>query len=159
MRKCYTKGANRTHLQDKLFLSDGRAEVLGRALSTGVNEPHSAMLCLNWLGAGLVEFAKQAPARPGNAGDPVLYRRVTFEDMLHRPFDEMRRYAAGGRTNTRHAVSILRAIAGAGPTRPLTGETYRGAGLINVLENLLPDADQVRRHVAERFARSGKPEP
>ncbi|HAY07804.1 MAG TPA: type II toxin-antitoxin system HipA family toxin [Hyphomonas sp.] len=38
---------------------------------------------------------------------------------------------------------------------PLTGEVFRGAPVINVFENLLPDADQVRHHVAERLGAGG----
>ena len=38
---------------------------------------------------------------------------------------------------------------------PLTGEVFRGAPVINVFENLLPDAEQVRRHVAERLGAGG----
>lgn len=38
---------------------------------------------------------------------------------------------------------------------PLTGEVFRGAPVINVFENLLPDAEQVRRHVAERLGAAG----
>ncbi|MFN3847040.1 MAG: DUF2254 family protein [Paracoccaceae bacterium] len=90
MRNCYTQGANRTDAQDVLFLSDQLVEVLGRALSTGVNDPHSAMLCLNWLRAGLVAFAQRSADAPARKSDPVLYRRVTFENMLNKSFDEMR---------------------------------------------------------------------
>ncbi|MBA4339614.1 MAG: toxin HipA [Hyphomonas sp.] len=38
---------------------------------------------------------------------------------------------------------------------PLTREVFRGAPVINVFENLLPDAEQVRRHVAERLGAPG----
>lgn len=38
---------------------------------------------------------------------------------------------------------------------PLTGEVFRGAPVINVFENLLPDAAHVRRHVAERLGAGG----
>jgi len=38
---------------------------------------------------------------------------------------------------------------------PLTGEVFRGASVINVFENLLPDAEPVRRHVAERLGAPG----
>ena len=111
MRDCYTQGANRTGVQDILFLSDQLVEVLGRALSTGVNDPHSAMLCLDWLRAGLVAFAQRAPAGPAGRNDPVLYRRVTFEDMLNRSFDEMRQYVAADRTATLHAIDVLTDLA------------------------------------------------
>lgn len=111
MRDCYTQGANRTDVQDVLFLSDQLVEVLGRALSPGINDPHTAMLCLNWLRSGLVEFARRSPAQPAKSDDQVLYRRVTFEDMLNRSFDRMRQYVAADRTVTLHALGILADLA------------------------------------------------
>jgi uncharacterized membrane protein len=113
MRDCYTQGANRTDVQDVLFLSDQLVEVLGRALSPGVNDPHTAMLCLNWLRAGLAAFARRYPARPSMRDDPVLYRRVTFENMLDRSFDRMRQYVAADRTTALHAIGILADLASA----------------------------------------------
>lgn len=111
MRVCYTQGANRTDVQDVLFLSDQLVEVLGRALSPGVNDPHTAMLCLNWLRAGLVAFARRSPAQPAKSDDLVLYRRITFEDMLNRSFDRMRQYVAADRTVTLHALDVLAELA------------------------------------------------
>ncbi len=111
LRACYTQGANRTAVQDLLFLSDQLVEVLGRALSTGINDPETAMLCLNWLRPGLVEFASRSPAQPAKSDDPVLYRRITFEDMLNRSFDKMRQYVAADRTVTLHALGILADLA------------------------------------------------
>ena len=107
MRDCITQGANRTDVQDVLFLSDQLVEVLGRALSPGINDPHTAMLCLDWLHGGLVAFVRRPPARSARRNDPVLYRRVTFEDMLNKSFDEMRQYVASDTTVTLHALSIL----------------------------------------------------
>ena len=103
----YTQGDNRTDTQDVLFLSDQLVEVLGRALSPGVNDPHTATLCLDWLRVGLVAFARRCPSHPAQPGDPVLYRRVTFEDMLDRSFDRMRQYIAADRNATLHALQVL----------------------------------------------------
>ena len=114
MRDCYTQGDNRTDMQDVLFLSDQLVEVLGRALSPGVNDPHTAMLCLDWLRVGLVGFARRAPTQPACQGDRVLYRRVTFEDMLDRSFDRMRQYIATDRNATLHALAVLSDVAAAG---------------------------------------------
>jgi uncharacterized membrane protein len=111
LRDCYTQGANRTDVQDVLFLSDQLVEVLGRALSPGVNDPHTAMICLDWLRAGLAEFARRPPAQPAQHDDPVLYQRVTFEDMMNRSFDRMRQYVAGDRTVTLHALDMLTYLA------------------------------------------------
>lgn len=38
---------------------------------------------------------------------------------------------------------------------PMTGEAFRGAPVVNVFENLLPDAEQVRQNVAERLGAEG----
>ncbi len=111
LRACYTQGANRTDVQDVLFLSDQLVEVLGRALSPGINDPDTAMLCLDWLRPGLVEFARRSPVQPAKSDDPVLYRRITFEQMLNRSFDRMRQYVAADRTVTLHALGILANLA------------------------------------------------
>lgn len=107
LRNCFTQGANRTGVQDVLFLSDQLVDVLGRALSPGINDPHTAILCLDWLRSGLAAFAGRVPPRQARPGDAVLYRRVTFEDMLDRSFDRMRQYVAADRTVTLHALRLL----------------------------------------------------
>ncbi len=111
MRKCYTQGTNRTDEQDVLFLSDQLVEVLGRALSSGVNDSQTALLCLDWLRAGLVEFARRPPVPQARKDDPVLYRRIAFSDMLNRSFGEMRQYIAADRTAALHALGVLTDIA------------------------------------------------
>ncbi len=121
MRDCYTQGANRTDVQDVLFLSDQLVEVLGRALSSGINDPHTATLCLNWLHAGLFEFARRSPAPPAHKDDPVRYRRVSFEDMLNRSFDNMRQYIAADRSVTLHALGVLADLAAAASRPSMAG--------------------------------------
>ncbi|PZX39313.1 putative membrane protein [Roseinatronobacter thiooxidans] len=125
MRDCYTQGANRTDVQDILFLSDQLVEVLGRALSSGVNDPQSAILCLNWLRAGLVAFVQRAPVQQAGTHDPVLYRRVSFEDILDRSFDEMRQYVAADRTATLHALNVLKALASAASRQEMVDACVR----------------------------------
>ena len=86
-------------------------QVRWRALSPGVNDPHTAMLCLDWLRAGLEAFAHSAPSQPRAPGDRVRYRRITFETMLDRSFDRMRRHIAGDRTVALAALAVLADIA------------------------------------------------
>ncbi|NYS26239.1 DUF2254 domain-containing protein [Rhodobacteraceae bacterium 2376] len=119
MRDCFTQGDNRTDAQDILFLSDQLVEVLGRALSPGINDPRTAMLCLDWLRAGLVAFAARPPSQPAKSDDPVLYRRVAFEDMLNRSFAEMRQCVATNRTVTLQAMDVLTDIAQASFQEPM----------------------------------------
>lgn len=110
---CYTQGTNRTDVQDIMFLADQLVEVLARALSPGINDPQTAILCLNWLKCGLSDFARAAPARAARTTDPVLFRRVTCAQMLEQSFNQMRQYIAQDRTVTLHAITVLADIAAA----------------------------------------------
>lgn len=114
-----TQGSNRTDVQDVLFLSDQLVEVLARALSPGVNDPPTAILCLDWLRAGLSAFAAREPWQPAASDEPVLYRRVTFEVMLNRSFGDMRQYVAADRNVTLHAIGVLADLAIVATTRSM----------------------------------------
>nr|WP_299656736.1 DUF2254 domain-containing protein [uncultured Jannaschia sp.] len=107
----YTLGPSRTDDQDVLFLVDQLVEVGVRALSPGVNDPHTAMLCLDWLGAALCAFAERPPAERLPAASTVLYSQVTFGVMLDRAFDQMRQHVSTDRTTALYALAILTDIA------------------------------------------------
>ncbi len=111
LKLCFTQGSSRSHLQDTLFLSDQLVEVLARALSPGVNDPQTAIMCLDWLRAGLSAFARRIPAQASGDVERVRYTRVTFELMLTRSFRQMRQYIAADRTVTIHAFDVLADIA------------------------------------------------
>ena len=111
LAECYTLGANRTQSQDVLFLADQLVEVAVRALSPGINDPRTAILCLNWLGAALDAFARREPVPGPGADARVLYSRITFETMLERTFSEMRQHIAADRTVTIYALAILTDVA------------------------------------------------
>ncbi|MGZ2258786.1 DUF2254 domain-containing protein [Roseobacter sp. A03A-229] len=49
LRNCYAIGVSRTEHQNILFLVDELVEMLARALSPGVNDPFTAINCLNWM--------------------------------------------------------------------------------------------------------------
>lgn len=110
LRRTCKLGANRADDQDVLFLADQLVEVAVRALSPGVNDPHTAILCLDWLGAALRAFAGRPAVAPLPEDALVLYGRVSFEAMLDRTFDEMRQHISSDRTVMLHALGILAGI-------------------------------------------------
>ena len=153
IEQCAIVGSERTSGQDVLFLSDELVEMVGRALSPGVNDPHTAMTCLDWLRVGLTEFARRCPGPRDDEG-PVLYERVTFERMLERSFGRMRQYVAADRNVTLHALDLLADLAAMtrreGQREAVLGEMARLAGSA---DELLSES-AAREEVAERFARA-----
>lgn len=107
LHRCYALGSNRTTSQDILFLADQLVEVAVRALSPGINDPRTAILCVNWLGAVLDAFARREPTPGPPDHARVLYSRVAFETMLNRVFDELRQHVCADRTVTLQALGIL----------------------------------------------------
>ena len=152
LKRSFTQGSNRTDLQDILFLSDQLVEVLARALSPGVNDPHTAMLCLDWLRAGLTTFARRGPARLDAGRSRVLYTRVTFERMLHRSFKNMRQYVAADRNVTIHAIGVLADLAIAAASDSMVEAALSEMRTLEASAQQLLGEQAAREEVAAAFA-------
>lgn len=93
-------GPERTMLQDTEFGVAQLVEVALRALSPGINDPFTAMACVDRLGAALGALASHPPTAhvwPGRSGTPRVTRlRVaTFDGTLRAAFDPIRQAARG----------------------------------------------------------------
>ncbi|MCB9732626.1 MAG: DUF2254 domain-containing protein [Deltaproteobacteria bacterium] len=115
VRYAFNWGTQRTALQDLRFLVNELVEIAARALSPGVNDPFTAMSCLDWLGA--------AVARLGGRGTPDSFRRddegairviarpTRFEEFVEAAFGQLRPYVAADRNALFHELETLAAIA------------------------------------------------
>ena len=59
LRAAFALGSSKTEDQSPLFIADEQVEMIARALSPGVNDPFTAINCLNWLAAAIVEGAAE----------------------------------------------------------------------------------------------------
>lgn len=59
LHRSVTIGFGRTPTQDAFYVLNEFVEVAVRALSPGVNDPFTAMQCIDWLSAGLVQLSKK----------------------------------------------------------------------------------------------------
>ena len=75
LRDAFATGDDRTESDSVLYVADQLVEMIARALSPGFNDPFTAMNCLNWLQAGLMD----ALLHDGGL-QPAARRRVTFQD-------------------------------------------------------------------------------
>lgn len=93
-------GPERTMLQDAEFGVAQLVEVALRALSPGINDPFTAIACVDRLSEALVLLARRGPV-PGECRDThgqlrvVRLRVPSFDGALRAAFDPLRQYARG----------------------------------------------------------------
>ncbi|MEO6092804.1 MAG: DUF2254 domain-containing protein [Novosphingobium sp.] len=111
IRDAFAIGSRRSALQDLHILIDELVEIAARALSPGVNDPFTAVTCLDWLSAALSDLAgRTIPThlRVGPEGAlRVIAHPQTFESLLDRSFGALAQYCA---TDMVAALRYIRAL-------------------------------------------------
>ena len=104
-------GESRTSEQDVEFAIDQLVEIAVRALSPGINDPFTAVHCVDWLGEALSEIARQPTPSPYRRDDEGVVRLIadlsTFDGLTDAAFDQIRQY---GRNSVSVTVRLLEAI-------------------------------------------------
>jgi len=111
VRACVAVGRERTSEQNCLFLVDELVEILARALSPGVNDPFTAIACIQWLRAGLVQALHRDDSDPVRAdadGIPRLRAPIlTFETLIEHGLGAPIQYVAPDRNAS---LAMLEAV-------------------------------------------------
>lgn len=96
INRAYILGVQRTLVQDVTFGINELVEVAIRALSPAINDPFTAMTCLDWLGTALCRLCSRqfpSPYRFGNDGVlRILSCPPTFGSMADAAFHQIREY-------------------------------------------------------------------
>ncbi|HEX2018321.1 MAG TPA: DUF2254 domain-containing protein [Aurantimonas sp.] len=91
-------GNERTPSDDPVFLIDELVEIAARALSPGVNDPFTAITCMDWLTASLALLAGRESPDPLHVDEDgklrVIDRDRSFEGYLAISFGHIRQYVA-----------------------------------------------------------------
>src|SRR5690606_34589831 len=92
-------GAERTGEQDAQYGVRQLMEIAIRSLSPGINDPVTAIACIDYLGENLLSLARrQLPGRDrcDDAGQlRVIVRRDDFSEIAAAAFDNLRHYGRG----------------------------------------------------------------
>lgn len=151
-------GVRRTLRQDPEFAIAQVVEIALRAMSPGVNDPNTAVTCVNWLADSLRVRSKYFP----NAGHVdqrgnvrVIEKLESFERVVELAFDPIRQVA---RNSPMLSIAMLDSIASVGP---LVQIAHGREALQNeadlVLEGLSRDAvTQDRKNVEAARCRAGE---
>lgn len=109
---CFILGKERSEQQDIEFPIDQLVEIAIRALSPGINDPFTAIRCVDRLGAGLSRLAQKDFPSPYRYDEDHKLRAiafgVTFEGLVDSAFNAIRQYA---RSDTSVTIRLLEAIA------------------------------------------------
>jgi uncharacterized membrane protein len=94
----FVVGRMRTDQQDPEYGIFQLVELAVRALSPGINDPFSAITCIDWLGAIIAGIADR-PLRSGERRDSEGHLRlitdpVTFDGLLAAAFNQIRQHSA-----------------------------------------------------------------
>ena len=113
---CFAFGTQRTQSQDPMFLVQELVEISVRALSPGINDPFTAINCMNWLAGALSTLAtRQAPTAYHYDTDGklrVVLQAMNFQQVTDAVFDGLRPYA---RRDLKAALYLLHIIAEIAP--------------------------------------------
>ena len=117
LRGAFTFGPRRTPLQDFDFLFDQLTEVALRALSPGINDPVTAIECINRIGEGFNLFVSRKPHSPYFLDDEeklrLIYTQVDIKDLVQNTFGPLRRFSGDNMMVSLHllqTITVLRAL-------------------------------------------------
>jgi len=108
-------GAKRTPTQDLRFQINQLVEVAMRALSPGVNDPFTAMNCMDWLQSALENLSERELPDAHRYDDDhnlrIVAESTTFDSFASLVFDQLRPYVATDRNAAIHMVEMIASIA------------------------------------------------
>lgn len=107
LRRCFAPGEGQREEQNPKFLLDQLVEVAARALSPGVNDPFTAIDCVNWMQAGALAAARHAGGLTGRQDGPVRVPVLTFADVLDAGLGASRPDTASGPLADAHPRAML----------------------------------------------------
>lgn len=138
IERSFILGARLTLEQDMEFAFKQLVQVAVRALSPAINDPFTAMICVDWLGVAITSVAiREAPSRYlyGSGGElRVIMDIVSFEGITDTAFDQIRQAA---RNNVAVSIRMLETI-------KVVAAFARNDGQKNAL---LRHAEKIRREI------------
>lgn len=85
-----------------------------RAMSPAINDPFTAMTCLDYLGNGLALFARQGAENPHIYDQDgrlrLMFEPVSFDELLNAAFEMLRHASCDNVRVLRHMLDVIKVI-------------------------------------------------
>jgi uncharacterized membrane protein len=112
--RAFQIGNGRTPTQDVEYAVKQLTEMAVRAMSPAINDPFTAMTCLDHIGDGLVKFVQQG-ARGSHYSDQdgqlrLILEPVTFAELLGAAFDLLRHASCDNASILLHMLKVIELI-------------------------------------------------
>jgi uncharacterized membrane protein len=159
-RGAFVLGSTRTPAQDVEFMVDQLVEIAARALSPGINDPFTAIRCVDRLGSALCRVAQREIPSPYRYDEESRLRLVApavpFAEMADAAFNQIRQYAAANTAVTMRLLETIAVIA-ACAQRPEERDALRRHAVMIVrgAREALPEVAD-REAVVERYTAANK---
>jgi uncharacterized membrane protein len=104
-------GNGRTPTQDVIYAVNQLVEMAVRAMSPAINDPFTAMTCLDYIGQGLAQFIQQGEKSPYYYDHDnqlrLILEPVTFDELLKTAFDMLRHCSCDNASVLLHMLEVI----------------------------------------------------
>jgi uncharacterized membrane protein len=134
IRRAFRLGNQRTPTQDVECAVNQPVEMAVRAMSPAINDPFTAMTCLDHIGEGLSLFIRQGEQSP-NIHDRdgqlrLVFEPVTFDELLSAAFDMLRHASCDNASVLLHMLEVIDAVGQETKSPEARQKLLRHVGLI-----------------------------
>ncbi|MGD8337809.1 MAG: DUF2254 domain-containing protein [Desulfobacterales bacterium] len=148
-------GPERTLEQDVEFAISQLVEIAVRALSPGINDPITAITCIDWLGAGLCQLANRRMPSSHRLDEQnrlrVICKPFVFEKLVDAAFNMIRQNSHSIAAVSIHLLETIATVAAQTPSKEDRAALLRHAAMVvhGCKEKLLSDDD--RKDLEKRY--------
>lgn len=155
IRDHFNLGAGRMRLQDVEYVVNQLVEIAVRALSPGINDPFTAIACIDQFGTTLADLAERTiPSGYYYDADNrlrVISDVVTFDGIVNEAFNQIRQHGRSDVAVTIRLLEVISIIVARTRTNSQRQALIRQAEMIKrASDNAIFD-DNDRHDVAERY--------
>ena len=156
IRRAFQIGNGRTPTQDVEYAVNQLVEMAVRAMSPAINDPFTAMTCLDYLGEGLALFIRQGEQSTRyfhlDGRLSFVLEPVTFDELLSAAFDMLRHASCDNASVLLHMLEVIDVIGQEAQAPEARQQLLRHVSLIQAesqVGNLIEQDRQAIRRSAE----------